>query len=83
MNSFLFLFEGGVLGRALPAVSYSRWAIEAFYLTSISNYSSIYNLSISLSMWDYSLGDLSLAFGIPFAIGLALRICCAVIITRR
>jgi hypothetical protein len=65
---------GSVVGTALPALSYSRWSMEAFYLSVVSNYRHIYNLDFSLMLWDYSFSEFSRALVMPFVIGMVLRL---------
>jgi hypothetical protein len=83
INVYSFYFVGTVLGTALPALSYSRWAIEAFYLSVISVYSRIYNIGISLTLWKYTLNDLDIALAMPFIIGFVLRHCSLFFIIRK
>ncbi len=64
----------GIVGTVLSSISYSRWSIEAFYLSIVAVYDGIYNLSIGLTVWDYQLNELPLAFAISFVIGFILRV---------
>jgi hypothetical protein len=64
----------GVLSLALADISYSRWAIEAFYLSVLAPYQSIYEITSGLRAWDYSLSDQHLALIIPFGLGFAFKV---------
>jgi hypothetical protein len=55
-------------------MSYSRWAIEAFYLSVLAPYKSIYVLKPGLRVWDYKLEDLSMTLALPFVLGFAFKI---------
>jgi hypothetical protein len=64
----------GVVGTTLASLSYSRWAIEAFYLSIVTMYSGIYDLAIGLKEWNYKLSEQNLAYAMPFVIGFVLKI---------
>jgi hypothetical protein len=64
----------GVIGIGFADISYSRWAIEAFYLSVLSPYKSIYEITPGLEAWDYKLEDLNMALVIPFVLGFAFKI---------
>eukprot|EP01113_Clastostelium_recurvatum_P005904 TRINITY_DN12654_c0_g1_i3.p1 TRINITY_DN12654_c0_g1~~TRINITY_DN12654_c0_g1_i3.p1 ORF type:complete len:743 (-),score=84.26 TRINITY_DN12654_c0_g1_i3:124-2352(-) len=71
---------GPVLGRLLPALSYSRWSIESLYVAVLTSFSSIYDVTIALSMWGYALREQALALAMPFVLGATLRLACAIAI---
>lgn len=70
---------GDVLGTALPAMSYSRWSNEAFYVSVLANYRDTFDLDRGLRALDYSFDAVSFALLMPFVIGLVAR-CIALIL---
>jgi hypothetical protein len=54
-------------------MSYSRWCIEAFYLSVLAPYKSIYEITPGLQVWNYNLDDIQLAMTIPFVLGFAFK----------
>ena len=70
---------GDVLGYALPALSYSRWSNEAFYVSVLANYRDTYDLERGLHALDYSFDGVRLALLMPFVIGFVAR-CIALVL---
>jgi hypothetical protein len=65
---------GNFMGLAIVAFSYSRWTIEAFYLSVLSTFDEIFEISFSLKAWSYALSEANVAFAMPFVLGFLLRI---------
>lgn len=55
-------------------VSFFRWLVEAYYTAEISHWSAIYKIESGLNAMGYKLGNAALDFGIPIAMGVAMRV---------
>lgn len=55
-------------------VSFFRWLVEGYYTSEIAHWSGIYKIESGLQAMGYKLGNSALDFGIPIAMGVAMRI---------
>ena len=64
----------------MPAISFTRWTTQAFYVSVLDTYRGIYNIDRAFKALDYGATPdesdqlLLLALRIPFAIGVAFRL---------
>ena len=55
-------------------VSFFRWLVEAYYTSEITHWSAIYKIESGMNAMGYKLGNAALDFGIPIAMGVAMRV---------